>query len=250
MSKKLRDLLHDAKEAEAVPPLAAARSLAPAGGSSSVDGDLTEQEILSNKEFMSAEPPVTSKNDSSVHEDIAADTLLEFQLGITPVDKKSSTEFTVIRMSNNAIESEEQDDSVHFEAEKPSDSLINGEIMKPERAKKTVRLQSNQNKVSDNVTVPKAAVLKPCPSVGTNLESFDLALRSIIGGYQEDGESNGAATMEEAWERLKKSYVYFKGKPVGTLAAMDPNAEALNYNQVNLSIDYFVSVEMIYIKST
>ena len=42
----------------------------------------------------------------------------------------------------------------------------------------------------------------------------------------------GTAMVEEAWERLKKSFVYYRGKPVGTLAAMDPMAEALNYNQV------------------
>ncbi|KAJ6955574.1 hypothetical protein NC652_006861 [Populus alba x Populus x berolinensis] len=38
--------------------------------------------------------------------------------------------------------------------------------------------------------------------------------------------------VDEAWERLNKSYVYFKGQPVGTLAAMDTSADALNYNQV------------------
>ncbi|KAK8693637.1 hypothetical protein V6N13_071211 [Hibiscus sabdariffa] len=37
--------------------------------------------------------------------------------------------------------------------------------------------------------------------------------------------------VEEAWETLQKSYVYYKGRPVGTLAAMDPTVEALNYNQ-------------------
>ncbi|KAK6918157.1 Glycosyl hydrolase family 100 [Dillenia turbinata] len=38
--------------------------------------------------------------------------------------------------------------------------------------------------------------------------------------------------IEEAWESLWRSYVFFKGKPVGTLAALDPGAESLNYNQV------------------
>ncbi|KAK8693636.1 hypothetical protein V6N13_071211 [Hibiscus sabdariffa] len=38
--------------------------------------------------------------------------------------------------------------------------------------------------------------------------------------------------VEEAWETLQKSYVYYKGRPVGTLAAMDPTVEALNYNQI------------------
>ncbi|KAJ7535924.1 hypothetical protein O6H91_12G105800 [Diphasiastrum complanatum] len=36
----------------------------------------------------------------------------------------------------------------------------------------------------------------------------------------------------EAWENLRRSLVYFRGIPVGTIAALDPTQEALNYNQV------------------
>ncbi|THU56165.1 hypothetical protein C4D60_Mb11t14370 [Musa balbisiana] len=36
----------------------------------------------------------------------------------------------------------------------------------------------------------------------------------------------------EAWEALRRSLVHFRGRPVGTIAAMDPSEEALNYNQV------------------
>ncbi|KAJ7558158.1 hypothetical protein O6H91_04G027000 [Diphasiastrum complanatum] len=38
--------------------------------------------------------------------------------------------------------------------------------------------------------------------------------------------------LVEAWENLRKSLVYFRGKPVGTIAAVDSTQEALNYNQV------------------
>ncbi|XP_021748626.1 probable alkaline/neutral invertase F [Chenopodium quinoa] len=38
--------------------------------------------------------------------------------------------------------------------------------------------------------------------------------------------------VKEAWSLLEKSYVYYKGISVGTVAASDPSAEALNYNQV------------------
>ncbi|XP_020538319.1 probable alkaline/neutral invertase F isoform X2 [Jatropha curcas] len=109
---------------------------------------------------------------------------------------------------------------------------------RPEKAKKTVRLQGNEI-VSDTMhlskeTVFKFTALKSCPSVGNNLEVFDLnvspGVRSNSSGYQVNAESG--AMVEEAWERLKKSYVYFKEKPVGTLAAIDPSVEALNYNQV------------------
>ena len=36
----------------------------------------------------------------------------------------------------------------------------------------------------------------------------------------------------DAWEALKRSLVYFRGMPVGTIAALDPTEDSLNYNQV------------------
>ena len=36
---------------------------------------------------------------------------------------------------------------------------------------------------------------------------------------------------KEAWELLEASIVYYQGRPVGTVAARDPYAEALNYDQ-------------------
>lgn len=35
----------------------------------------------------------------------------------------------------------------------------------------------------------------------------------------------------EAWELLEKSIIYYQGKPIGTLAAQDPQSHALNYDQ-------------------
>jgi len=36
----------------------------------------------------------------------------------------------------------------------------------------------------------------------------------------------------EAWEALRRSLVYFRGRPVGTIAALDNSDEQLNYDQV------------------
>jgi hypothetical protein len=36
----------------------------------------------------------------------------------------------------------------------------------------------------------------------------------------------------DAWELLRRSLVYFRGRPVGTIAASDPTKDSLNYNQV------------------
>eukprot|EP00850_Spirogloea_muscicola_P016224 SM000130S27111 [mRNA] locus=s130:266742:270274:- [translate_table: standard] len=38
--------------------------------------------------------------------------------------------------------------------------------------------------------------------------------------------------VSEAWEALRKSLVFFRGKPVGTIAALDSEEEFLNYDQV------------------
>lgn len=114
----------------------------------------------------------------------------------------------------------------------------------PEKSKKTVRLLSNEN-VADNVNAGRFTALKPCPSVGTNLEIFDVNISPGIrlngGGHLVSPESS--TMVEEAWERLKKSYVYFKGRPVGTLAAMDPSADSLNYNQVFFLLAFFFLFE-------
>ena len=97
-------------------------------------------------------------------------------------------------------------------------------------------MKCNENvsvSVSEIPSMPKLMTLKSCPSVGMSLESFDQIDNSPMfrsNGAGGNGESN--AMVEEAWELLKKSYVYYKGKEVGTLAAMDPSAETLNYNQV------------------
>ena len=36
----------------------------------------------------------------------------------------------------------------------------------------------------------------------------------------------------EAWDALRRSLVYFRGNPVGTIAALDSSEEELNYDQV------------------
>ena len=57
------------------------------------------------------------------------------------------------------------------------------------------------------------------PSVGFN------TLRSLAGF-----ESH--PMVGEAWDALRRSMVYFRGQPVGTIAAVDNSEEKLNYDQV------------------
>ncbi|KAK4769665.1 hypothetical protein SAY87_030197 [Trapa incisa] len=83
----------------------------------------------------------------------------------------------------------------------------------------------NKTTFSDEVPENVKATLRLSPSMSSNINNYDACENSFP-------RVNGNPMMEEAWERLNKSYVYYKGKPVGTLAAMDPSAETLNYNQV------------------
>lgn len=41
--------------------------------------------------------------------------------------------------------------------------------------------------------------------------------------------------LTEGWEALRRSLVYFRGQPVGTIAALDNSDEKLNYDQVTSS---------------
>ncbi|KAF5744987.1 alkaline/neutral invertase B [Tripterygium wilfordii] len=41
-----------------------------------------------------------------------------------------------------------------------------------------------------------------------------------------------ASIVADAWDQLNQSVVYFKGEPVGTMAAVDSSSDALNYDQV------------------
>jgi hypothetical protein len=51
--------------------------------------------------------------------------------------------------------------------------------------------------------------------------------------------------IADAWKALEESVIYYNGRPVGTVAARDPDVEALNYNQC--FVRDFVSSALIYI---
>ncbi len=53
------------------------------------------------------------------------------------------------------------------------------------------------------------------------------------------------AIEEQAWDALEKSIIYFQGRPVGTIAACDPDIAALNYDQCFLRD--FVSSALIFL---
>lgn len=143
-----------------------------------------------------------------------------------------STHMNVIRSSSKSIEIKTLNTEISS-----SDTINSGSSENIERpsscieedeeevaAEKLKKKAAFSDKVLDNVK----ATLRACPSLSSNLNSYEACENS-------SSRVNSSPMMEEAWERLQKSYVYYKGKPVGTLAAMDPSAETLNYNQVPIN---------------
>lgn len=53
--------------------------------------------------------------------------------------------------------------------------------------------------------------------------------------------------VKEAWQALEDSIIYYKGRPVGTVAARDPEVESLNYDQCFIR-DFFSSALVFLVK--
>ncbi|HBE30886.1 MAG TPA: alkaline invertase, partial [Cyanobacteria bacterium UBA11368] len=51
--------------------------------------------------------------------------------------------------------------------------------------------------------------------------------------------------VQEAWQALENSIIYYQGRPVGTVAAREPDLEALNYDQC--FIRDFVSSALVFL---
>jgi hypothetical protein len=60
-------------------------------------------------------------------------------------------------------------------------------------------------------------------------------MRSTAGTPRDHPSFEPHPMIADAWEALRRSLVYFRTKPVGTIAAMDPTEESLNYNQVSFN---------------
>ncbi|TYI14841.1 hypothetical protein ES332_A08G149100v1 [Gossypium tomentosum] len=252
------DLLEDVKEAEVVPALYFTLSV---GDSEKELGDSSEKEVKSPDFFIvlihEGQCIVTpiEEQPSETTTEKGADDASEKSFDFIMFEKSKFTEKSLSSQNEEeeALESPEeasQTENIKWtDNGKTSLESNQREIGKEESSKseeenestdkldkpmKTLRVQSNENiSKSNNANVAQMS-LKPSPSVGSSLENLELdsllpAVRSVDSPL---GSTENGAMLEEAWEGLQKSYVYYKGKPVGTLAAMDPIAEALNYNQV------------------
>lgn len=260
MAKTLKDLLTETKKAEEALPLtpvpavienSADKDVSPAKLSRSPiqEKKLENSQLSVESDSLSSDPqPQVAPVSEESPETKTAEKDSEYLKNEGANSSVNSTDSLLFESSNSCEkESSITSDSIPTEmasAKKCTESLENvnaprlNEMREKPPEKKSAKFQCDDN-VSDSVSVAKPGVLKPCPSVGASLENFELwkvegspKMRSNGGG----STAESTAMVEEAWERLKKSYVYFKGKPVGTLAAMDPMAEDLNYNQVYQTI--------------
>ncbi|KAM1068918.1 hypothetical protein ACFX13_000943 [Malus domestica] len=231
MAKTLNDLLTETKEEEAAPPPV------PATVEKSSDDVISPERIpcSPNDEEEPEARPLEKDSNSLTNEGVTSslkstDALdydhIHQMIANWNAESKKSVEESAITSDSSLTEKSS--------SEKFTESLDAGEVPKRKEecerppAKKTTNFQRNDD-VPVSVSAAKPGVLLPSPSVGASLiENLDPWKE----GSPKTKSAGSPAMVEEAWERLKKSYVYFKGKPVGTLAAMDPTAETLNYNQV------------------
>lgn len=57
-------------------------------------------------------------------------------------------------------------------------------------------------------------------------------LRTVLNTPRSHVSTEANPSIIDAWENLRRSCVYFRGQPVGTIAALDISEEKLNYDQV------------------
>ncbi|RWR85949.1 putative alkaline/neutral invertase B isoform X1 [Cinnamomum micranthum f. kanehirae] len=99
-----------------------------------------------------------------------------------------------------------------------------------------------RNRSCDEKSLNELAVLISSNLSFRNIENFRSAsdnLESILDTGRSGMSTPRSQTfleshpmIAEAWEALRRSLVYFRGQPVGTIAALDHTEDALNYNQV------------------
>ncbi|KAJ6710301.1 ALKALINE/NEUTRAL INVERTASE F-RELATED [Salix koriyanagi] len=158
---------------------------------------------------------------------ISSDLKIELVTLTDLIKEPSATLEKVIAKSVEKCEAEGEATVSEESAVITSREVVGGRTTEKDEA--TVSVQINEC-VSDNAK-STALTLKQCPSVGVKLDVSDLNIFQRLNGGGLLLSPESCTMVDEAWERLSKSYVYFKGKPVGTLAAMDTSADALNYNQ-------------------
>lgn len=121
------------------------------------------------------------------------------------------------------------------------DSCQNGSSRSPDDAACTVAESDEQEFDFLKIDKPRPVVEKPlekCNSCFALFKDSENSSHSVenmddAGSLLPKSDMNGTGSLEsEAWEALRRSLVYFRGQPVGTIAALDSSGENANYDQV------------------
>nr|KYP64966.1 hypothetical protein KK1_019580 [Cajanus cajan] len=71
-----------------------------------------------------------------------------------------------------------------------------------------------------------------CSRLGDHLDHLNSPLPKSGLNTPRSATFDSHSIASEAWDALRRSLVYFRGQPVGTIAALDNSDEKLNYDQV------------------
>jgi hypothetical protein len=106
-------------------------------------------------------------------------------------------------------------------------------IIAPINTSRTLDERSLSEIISSGLASPRAPRTLESVKSSECLEALlSPSIRSSAGTPQDHPSFEPHPMIADAWEALRRSLVYFRAKPVGTIAAMDPTEESLNYNQV------------------
>ncbi|KAI4342134.1 hypothetical protein MLD38_026791 [Melastoma candidum] len=76
--------------------------------------------------------------------------------------------------------------------------------------------------------------------VNEHFDSLYSPVKSSLATPRGDHRVEPHPSVPEAWDVLRRSMVYFRGKPVGTIAALDNSDEKLNYDQQDVEGKEFI----------
>ncbi|KAI4297716.1 hypothetical protein L6164_037591 [Bauhinia variegata] len=119
---------------------------------------------------------------------------------------------------------------------------VEGDLSKLLDKPRTLNLSIDRQRSCDERSLSELSLAFSPRPMSKNAENtsrpIDHPDNAFSPGPKSVGNTPGSLTWDpnpivsEAWEALRRSLVYFRGQPVGTIAASDNSDEKLNYDQV------------------
>lgn len=98
------------------------------------------------------------------------------------------------------------------------------------------RLPRNLNLERQRSCDERSLGFSPHPAEHLNFDTsfFSAGLNTPPSSHFGFGDPN--PIIAEAWDNVRRSLVFFRGNPVGTIAALDTSDDKLNYDQVPFTL--------------